>query len=164
MIRMTRQADYGIVILTWFAHSAPDVPHNARDVAAEVRLPQPMVTKILKALARGGLLASQRGVKGGYRLARSAEQITVADIISALEGPIQMTDCTGLEPGSCDIEPSCPVRTNWRKINHVLRQALDTITLSEMSGPLPLGVLSRVAGGAGTGTNLPRIRTIARRP
>jgi FeS assembly SUF system regulator len=135
MLRVTKLADYGIVILTYFA-AHDGLNANARDVASVVRLPQPVVSKILKLLAKNGLLDSQRGIKGGFRLARSPETITVAQIIRALEGPIAVTECTDRIRGDCGLETGCPVRTNWHLINHAIHQALERITVAEMARPL----------------------------
>ena len=96
MIRITKQTDYGIVLLTHLAAN-PERQYTAPELAAEARLPLPMVSKILKLLARDGLLASHRGVKGGYSLARPAEEISMAEIIAALEGPIAITECVSDE-------------------------------------------------------------------
>lgn len=148
MIRMTRQADYGIVLLTSIAHRPEGSSTNARDLAAESHLPVPMVSKILKALARAGLLLSQRGVHGGYRLARSPERISVAEIITALEGPIGITECTSDVPVSCDISALCAVRSNWQTINRVVRDALEKITLAQMASPLQLGSVRADASAA----------------
>lgn len=145
MIRMTRQADYGIVLLTCFAHSYGDGPKNVRDLASEAHLPMPMVGKILKGLARAGLLSSHRGVHGGYTLARSPVEITVADIIVALEGPIGITECTGAEPESCSIASDCAVKSNWQTINLVVREALDKVTLAQMAGPMNLNNVDEAA-------------------
>jgi FeS assembly SUF system regulator len=148
MIRMTRQADYGIVLLTYFADHRPgEATFTARDLAAETHLPVPMVSKILKTLAREGLLASQRGVHGGYRLERSPDQISVVDIITALEGPIGITECTLDDPGTCDIAARCAVRSNWQTINRVVRDALSRITLSQMAGPMRASAVGRAATG-----------------
>ncbi|MDH3286053.1 MAG: SUF system Fe-S cluster assembly regulator [Acidobacteriota bacterium] len=133
MLRITKQSDYGIVLMTHFAADAARSVHNARDLAAAAGLPLPTVSKILKALARADLLASHRGVKGGYRLARDPEEISVAEIITALEGPIAMTECLDHDAADCDIEHRCPARTNWQRINHVVREALDAVSLSEMA-------------------------------
>ncbi|HEX5758899.1 MAG TPA: SUF system Fe-S cluster assembly regulator [Thermoanaerobaculia bacterium] len=135
MIRITRQTDYGIVLLTHLAAHA-DRPYNAPELASEAHLPVPMVAKILKLLAREGLLDSHRGVKGGYSLARLPEDISMAEIITALEGPIALTECVG-ESGLCAHEPVCPSRSNWHVISHAVRRALEGITLAEMSQPLP---------------------------
>jgi len=135
MLRVTKLADYGIVILTHFA-SKGGASFNARDISQAARLPLPVVSKILKLLTKGGLLESRRGIKGGYGLARSPESITVAQIIRTLEGPIAVTECTDQVHGDCSLESGCPVRTNWHLINRAIYQALETITLAEMTRPL----------------------------
>jgi len=137
LIRMTRLTDYGIVLLTYFARDPQFTLHNARDVAASARLPLPTVNKILKALTKKGLLVSHRGVKGGYSLARRPEDISMADIITATEGPVALTQCTLSFPGQCVQESCCPVHGNWQKINDVIRQALESVKLSEMARPFP---------------------------
>jgi len=133
MIRITKQTDYGIVLLTHLA-ADPERQYNAPELAAEARLPLPMVSKILKLLAREGLLVSHRGVKGGYSLARRPEAISMAEIIASLEGPIALTECISVE-GDCSHEPLCPVRSTWRRINPAVRTALAGITLAEMAHP-----------------------------
>ncbi len=137
MFRMTKQTDYGIVLLTRFAGSPTGMVHTARDLAEDTLLPLPMVSKILKVLSRFGLLVSHRGVKGGYSLSRQPEQITMIEIISALEGPVAITECSLEGPGTCRQEPLCPVRTNWQRVNQVIRDALAGLTLAEMKRPLP---------------------------
>lgn len=139
MLRMTRQADYAIVLLTCVAARPEGLA--ARDLAERVHLPLPMVSKILKALAREGLLLSTRGAHGGYRLARPADDISFADIVTAIEGPIGITECTTESPETCDIAAMCAVKSNWQKINHVVRDALDQITLAQMTSPLNLAAL-----------------------
>lgn len=134
MIRLSKQTDYGIVLMSQIA-AAGDVRCNAPDLSRETHLPLPMVSKILKLLVRGGLLESQRGVKGGYRLARPATRINVAEIIAALDGPIAITECIDESNAECSFESFCRVRTNWRRINHAVRGALEQITLEEMSEP-----------------------------
>jgi FeS assembly SUF system regulator len=135
MLRVTKLADYGIVMLTHLAGRG-GASCNARDLAQDVRLPLPVVSKILKLLAKNGLLESRRGIKGGYGLARRPETITVAEIIRALEGPIAVTECTDRVHGDCGLEIGCPVRTNWHLINHAIHEALEKITLAEMTRPL----------------------------
>jgi len=131
MIRITKQTDYGIVLLTHLA-TTPERQVNAPELAGETRLPLPMVSKILKLLVREGVLVSHRGVKGGYGLARLPEEISMAEVISALEGPIAITECID-ENSGCTHEPFCGVRGRWHRINTALRQALEGITLSEMA-------------------------------
>ena len=137
MIRMTRLTDYGIVLLTCCARHPERPTYSVRDLAAEAHLPKPTVGTILKALAQKGLLTSHRGVKGGYSLARRPDEITVAEIISALEGPVSMTLCSGDDHGKCELENHCPVTSNWQRINQVVWDALESITLAEMVRPLP---------------------------
>jgi FeS assembly SUF system regulator len=133
MIRITKQTDYGIVLLTHLAANT-DRQYAAPELSVETRLPLPMVSKVLKLLARDGLLASHRGVKGGYSLARAAEEISMAEIIAALEGPIALTECVSVESG-CSHEALCPVSGNWRRINDAVRTALEGISLAEMAQP-----------------------------
>ncbi len=142
---MTKQADYGIVMMTRMARY-PERQVNASELAAEVQLPLPTVSKILKLLGRAGLLESHRGVKGGYCLALEAERITVAEIITALDGPIAITECIDDTPGECSQESFCGVRANWQRINHAIRHALENITLAEMTHPLSAELVT--LGGA----------------
>ena len=93
MIRITRETDYGIVLLSRLASQPKEGIHTARDLATWAGLPYPMASKILKALARQGVLVSQRGARGGYSLAHRPEEISVGDVISALEGPFGITEC-----------------------------------------------------------------------
>jgi len=149
MLRMTKQTDYGIVLMTHLAQG-PRAQHSAPELAAQLRIPLPMVSKILKLLARDGLLDSHRGVHGGYSLARTPEEISVADLIAALEGPIAMTECIEEahigHPGDCSREDFCAVRANWQRINGAVRQALESISLADMTRPFAPNALVRLGG------------------
>ena len=136
MFRLSKLADYGIVIMTNLARR-PDRQVNAAEIAAESLIPQPMASKILKGLTRAGLLVSHRGAKGGYSLARAGQEITVAEVITALEGPIALTACIDEGPGACDIEKLCPARANWQQINDAIRGALDGIKIADMALTIP---------------------------
>ncbi len=133
MLRMTKQADYGFVLLSRLA-ADPDRVVNAPDLAAETRLPVPTVSKILKLLAKGGVLRSSRGVHGGYSLAKGPHEISAAELLTALEGPVALTVCIEGSPGECDHETYCQVRGHWQSINQALEEALGRITLAELSG------------------------------
>lgn len=137
MIRIAKLTDYGIVLLTHYARDGGPTVLNARDLAAEASLPLPTVSKLLKLLSKAGLLASHRGVSGGYSLARRPTEITVAEIIGALEGPIAVTECSSESHGLCTLEAVCPTQSNWRKINTAVRRALDDLTLADMVTPVP---------------------------
>ena len=153
MLRMTKQADYGIVLLTHLA-CHPNRRFAAPELAAATQLPLPTVSKILKLLGREGLLDSHRGVKGGYSLARNPRRITVAEMISALDGPIAVTECIEDSPGECSQESVCHMRANWQRINLAVRQALESITLAELTNPqAPLVQLGNLEAGE-TGTVL----------
>ena len=142
MIRLSRLTDYGIVLMSYMA-THPERVHTAPEVAAGAHLPVPTVSKLMRLLVKEGVLVSHRGVKGGYGLARGPEEISVARIISALEGPIGLTMCAG-SSGDCSHEPLCPVRRPWQRINQVILQALEKIRLSEMTAT---SVLPSLRGG-----------------
>lgn len=133
MIRITKLADYGIVLMTQVAMDRSRRVVTARDLAALTHVPLPTVSKILKALAHAGLLVSHRGVGGGFALARPPEQISVGGIIEAVEGPIALTECLSEDPHACDIEGTCTLRANWDRINRVVRDALEGLTIAEMA-------------------------------
>lgn len=136
MIRITREADYGILLMTGLAQ-AEGQPRSAAALAQQRRLPLPMVSKILKALARAGLLRSQRGAQGGYSLARPAGTISAADIIGALEGPLAITECSTDTHEACARQEHCEVSNHWPRINQAIYTALQSISLEEMSRPDP---------------------------
>lgn len=136
MIRLSRLADYGVVLMTQLARH-PESTRTAPEMAAQTGLPAPTVSKLLKRLAQAGLLVSHRGTKGGYALARQPEEISVAAVIGALDGPVMLTECMGHVGGTCEIEAMCPTRTNWRRINDAVHGALAQVSLAEMAVPFP---------------------------
>lgn len=133
MLRLSKITDYGTVVMTFMAMS-PDAVHTAREISDQMHIGQPTVSKIMKLLAHAGLLESYRGATGGYRLARTPEAISVADIVNALEGPIGLTECSS-NPGLCHQETMCPIRPNWQKINRAVLATLEQISLAEMLRP-----------------------------
>jgi FeS assembly SUF system regulator len=134
MLRVSKLTDYATVIMTVLADAADVL--SAQDVAVRARLELPTVSKLLKQLAHAGLVESFRGVNGGYRLAREAEHITIAQIVTAMEGPIGMTECSA-HVGLCDHESHCGVRVNWQRINQAIAHALASVTLADMLKPAP---------------------------
>ena len=111
-------------------------PHTraARDLADEANLPLPTVSKILKILLSAELLVSHRGAKGGYELARPAQEMSVAEIIAGMEGPIGLTECSSLT-GNCELTSFCPMRSNWAVISDAVRDALQNVKLSDLVAP-----------------------------
>lgn len=137
MLRVSKLTDYATVVMTVLADGAArDVVLSAQEVALRAHLELPTVSKLLKQLAHAQLVESFRGVNGGYRLARAAERITIADIVTAMEGPIGMTECSA-QVGLCDHESHCGVRVNWRRINDAIAGALEGVTLADMLRPAP---------------------------
>ncbi len=137
MIRLSKLTDYGILLMTLVARDSAHSSRAARDLADEANLPLPTVSKILKILLASELLVSHRGAKGGYSLARAAEEISAADIIAAMEGPIGLTECSSLS-GNCELTSFCPMRSNWSVISVAIREALARVTLADLVAPLHL--------------------------
>jgi len=130
---MTRMANYGIVLMSHFAGRDSPRPRSASELAALACLSRPMTTKVLKLLAHSGLLESRRGAKGGYLLSRPPADISIAEIITALDGPISLTECA--DAGGCESDPACPVGHAWQRINIVIRHALESVSLTEFAEP-----------------------------
>ncbi len=131
MLRLTNLADYAVVVLVQAAQAA-EQRVSATSVAAATNLPVPTVAKVTGLLARAGLITAQRGSGGGFQLARTADAITVADIIEAVDGPIALTHCIdgGLE---CGIEKSCQLKAPWQVINRVLKDSLASVSLADLA-------------------------------
>jgi FeS assembly SUF system regulator len=134
MIRLTNLADYAVVVMTTAA-KWHDRRFSAPELAAVTAIPAPTVAKLLGTLARAGLLVASRGASGGFQLVRAAGEITVAEIIEAVDGPITLTQCASGQHSECTIEGSCGVRAHWIPINHAVRDALVAVTLADLVQP-----------------------------
>jgi len=132
MLRISKLTDYATVILAHLA-TVPDGLHTAAEVSDSTGIAQPTVTKLLKALQKSGLVSSARGTRGGYQLSRPAVQISAAEILDALEGPVAITECAGHD-SRCSIEQACLVGHAWQRINAAIRRALQDINLSQLAG------------------------------
>ncbi len=147
MIRLGKLTDYGLLLMGEIARSPRTELHTARDLAAKCKLPLPTVSKVLKTLLQSRLLVSHRGTRGGYSLVREPRQISITEIISALEGPLALTECSMDVSGLCDLEPSCPMKDNQRIINQVIHGALAKVMLSDLIRPmLVTAVRDRTSG------------------
>ncbi len=133
MLRVTKLTDYATVVLTVLA-ARPGQVLSAADLAEHAGLEQPTVSKLLKPLAQAGLVEGLRGVHGGYRLSREASDISLIEIVEAMEGPLAMTECSQ-DHSQCGIAHQCGVRANWRLINDVVGEALRGVTLEQMLQP-----------------------------
>src|SRR5579872_797318 len=130
MLRLSKLTDYAVVVLVRL--SREEGVQTSPGIAVATGIPEPTVAKVLKALAAGGLVASQRGARGGYRLMRPLSAIPVADVIAAIDGPIALTACVDGSTGGCESEALCPMRGRWDPVNEAIHQALSSITLADM--------------------------------
>ena len=132
MFRLNRLTDYGVVVLSQMSRSPKDL-RTAPQISQETGVPLPTVAKLLNALAHEHLIESHRGAAGGYTLRRPAEEITVAEIIQALEGPIALTACVEGSEDDCGVAALCPMRGNWDRVNKAIHGALSEVTLADMA-------------------------------
>ena len=141
MLKLGKLADYGTMIVTVLA-AEPERLYTAQELATRTHVAAPTVSKLLKQLTKGGLVESLRGARGGYKLGRPPADITVADVIAAIDGPIGLTQCS-VHKGDCAVESTCGVRGNWRLINTAIHQALKSVSLADMARPLHRAPVSR---------------------
>ncbi|WP_432470579.1 SUF system Fe-S cluster assembly regulator [Amphritea sp. HPY] len=130
MLRVSKLTDYGTVILAQMALS-PAASYSAASLAQQVTLPASTVSKLLKIMSRSGLLYSSRGKQGGYTLAKAPQEISLAEVIEILEGPIGLTQCS-CQSGLCQIESHCAIRQQWQGINGVIHEALQQVSLEAL--------------------------------
>ena len=140
MIRISKLTDYAVVVLTQMGREG--VVHTVSALADQTGVPAPTVAKLLKPLVAAGLVASHRGANGGYALNRAPTDISVAAIITALEGPIAVTECVSEAESPCGVERLCAMRGNWEKINRAVCNALEAVSLADMTAP-SLGEFTR---------------------
>lgn len=133
MLRISKLTDYATVIMSFLALDPLGV-FSATRIAKEVYLSNPTVSKILKILSEAGLVKSFRGIGGGYQLARSTKEITVAEVVSAIEGSLAMTECCATN--SCALDSWCAIKENWQIINKIILEALGRVTLHDMTHSL----------------------------
>lgn len=131
MLRVSKLGDYGTMIMVHMARQ-PLRLFSACDMAEATGLGPATVSKLMKCLAREGLLVSHRGTHGGYRLAREPAEISIAQIVDAVEGPVGVTECS-VAAGVCAQEATCTVRAGWQGINSLLRASLENVRLAEFA-------------------------------
>lgn len=133
MLRVTKLTDYATVVLTVLAAARSEVL-SATEIAERAGLESTTVSKVLKPLAQAALVEGFRGAHGGYRLARPARDVSLIEVIEAMEGPLAVTECS-VHDSQCGIESSCGIRRNWRRINDVIAQSLRGVSLQDMLEP-----------------------------
>ena len=131
-MRLSNLADYAVVMLAAAARKR-DGRLNASLLAEETGIPLPTAQKLVGRLAAAGLIASSRGTGGGFKLARGASDISLADIVEAVEGPIAMTACVEAGRHDCGVEHSCRVKPHWNAVNTAMRGALAGVTLESLA-------------------------------
>lgn len=139
MIKLSKLSDYAIVVLSRLAAGRGEVLTTSV-LSEETGIPEPTVSKVLKLLSKQKIVESVRGANGGYVMQRCPTDITVAELIVALEGPIALTACVGDQDHTeCMIDTLCPLKTGWQKVNSVVKQALDSVALADLLIPVSAG-------------------------
>ena len=153
MLRISKLADYGTVVMVYLAKH-PQALCNARDIALHTHLRVPTVSKILKRLTAAGLLISERGVTGGYQLHKPASEISVAQIIYALDEHQGLTECS-LQPNECSLQGVCTIQGNWRLISQAIQTALESVSLERLAKPSldvrDIDLIKKIASGVNGG-------------
>ncbi|MGE5362462.1 MAG: RrF2 family transcriptional regulator [Bacteroidales bacterium] len=132
MLRLSKKADYALIAMKHLATRQAGVSSSAREIAEEYNIPIELMAKVLQRLARRGLLTSQQGTRGGYQLARTAETISVADVIQAIDGPLTVTACSH-QNEQCGQFAKCNIRDPLWRIRERIVAALATCSVSEMA-------------------------------
>jgi len=143
-MRLSHLADYAVVLMTAAARREPGDRLSATELSVETGVPLPTTQKLMGQLAGAGLLDSTRGAGGGFALARPATEISLADIVEAVEGPIAMTVCSGHDgPSECALDAHCRVKPHMGVVGNAVRGALGAVSLTSLCGPASAGELAR---------------------
>ena len=132
MLRFTKRADYGLMAIHYIAIHDDLGAVNAKRIAEEFAIPQELLAKILQRLAKQGLIVSHNGPKGGYVLTRRPAEVTIGEVIRALEGPIRIVSCLD-EDSDCPQMERCSLRRPVKKVHAAITQMLDSMSLAELT-------------------------------
>ena len=138
MLTLTKRTDYALNAVLHLSRRPGEVT-SAREIAERYRLPLPILTNILKSLTRAGLVTSTRGARGGYQLARDPANVSLHDLIAAIEGPYQFVQCLGTDENGepkedvCVRQSHCPVRGPVRRVHEKVKALLETVTMAELA-------------------------------
>jgi Rrf2 family protein len=144
MLRLTKRTEYGLIALVYLADQASGTPEgseaevvSARAIGDQFPVPRRLLAEALKSLQQGGLLESTRGAQGGYRLARGASEISLGEIVAALEGAPTLTSCAGLgaagSDGACEVEPVCPIRSPLARLRSGIWALFEGVSLQQLA-------------------------------
>lgn len=132
MIKLGKLTDYAIVVMGQLAREGAENSRSAHYLSDKTGIPEPTVAKVLKVLSKGNLVTSERGAAGGYRLAKEPGRISVAEIITVLDGPIAIVACVEGSDEECRAAANCPMKGNWDKVNDAIKRALEGVMLTDM--------------------------------
>jgi FeS assembly SUF system regulator len=141
-MRLSHLADYAVVLMTAAARRETGERLSATELANETGVPLPTAQKLMGQLAGAGLLSSSRGAAGGFSLSRPATEISLADIVEAVEGPIAMTVCSEGRT-DCALDAHCQVKPHMGVVGNAVRGALGAVSLTSLCGPVSAGRLAR---------------------
>ena len=133
MLKLTKKADYGLIAMRHLACAKKSA--SAKEISETYRIPLPLLSKVLQTLGRNGLLVSEQGASGGYRLSRDPHEISALEVIRSIDGPIILTHCFTEHAGhtECDQTDLCPVREPLRKVHEGILRLLSGITISDIA-------------------------------
>ena len=144
MLRLSKKADYALIAMKHLALRGDRGSSSAREIAGLYDIPIELMAKVLQRLVRRGLLVSQQGTRGGYHLSRAPIQITVADVIQAIEGPVTVTACS-TDEGQCEQFSKCNVRDPLYRVRERILAALGECTIADLAADPPQPVPARPA-------------------
>lgn len=133
MLKLSKKVDYGLIAISHIAFQGDDKVTNSKQIAEEYQIPRELLAKILQRLARRGLIHSQNGPKGGYSLTRSPKEITVGEVVKAIEGPVGLADCYRVDGAGCQQIGTCTVRLPIQKIQNSISRMLDEFTIEQIN-------------------------------
>jgi FeS assembly SUF system regulator len=142
-MRLTHLADYAVVLMTAAARREPRARLSATDLSQDTGVPLPTAQKLLQQLAAHGLLVGHRGAGGGYALARPVDEISLADIVEAVEGPIVLTMCADGINHQCVLDAHCKVKPHMSIVGDAIRSSLSAVSLAQLSSPAEAGAQTR---------------------
>jgi len=136
MLKLTKRSDYGLIALRHLAVAGPAGVVTAKEISDTYKIPQPLLAKVLQTLTRSGILSAEQGARGGYRLAKPADQITTLDVVRTIDGPVILTSCS-THASSCDQNDVCTVKAPLGVVHEEILKLLDSITVADLSKDRP---------------------------
>jgi Rrf2 family protein len=132
LIRFSKRTDYGLIAIRHLGHLPDGARPSAREIASVCRIPAALMAKLLQRMARRGLVASQQGTKGGYRIARPPTEITLRDVIEAIEGPLAVVDCLDGGRKKCALLCGCTLRRPLQRVQDRIVEVLGQTTVGDL--------------------------------